>query len=971
MVRPAPRLPGVYVETVRPPPADPLPRMDVAAFVGFAASGPLHLPVAVEDAARFREIFGDDLILARDEARERDQRSLMGPAVEAFFANGGRRAFVVRVADKAQAETLLFRIPGLTDSGLSAAIARARSPGLWPAGLAPDTRLVRSRLFPAPDGGLSEREPDQFTLRIAPGTKAPRPGDLIEATFVNAGLIALIVVAQVENGVLTARQTEVFWRRAVGPSPPLSSPASPPASPASPPASPASPPVSPAMPPQVGALGIDDENLVPVDMTDPSVVALLGTAPLPDRLSVLTFDLVLWDGARIAHRLDGLGFAGEHPRYWAAAPDDAALFVEIQGRAARPINPVAERFRAEVSSPRFPLAGPGRDAQPRIWLPDGMKTGFDRNRAELPTRSPVSPLEAEGLASFSDSLFLDNRLSRINAQVLAAELEALFADEQVETEPLLGLHALAPIDEVSMLAVPDAVHRGWMRPTLSAPQPLAAPRLDPLPSDLDGFGRLAVSWSAVADAERYRLEIASTEDFDDIRPVTALTEGAAIPLASDCPAPVAVRVRAERRGAFGPWSNVRLGLVPAEEFGDCEGPDFDRLSLILSADLFASPAPTLSWGFETPVSPVPSPPDRFELQSGVESTLDDAVPVALDDDSATSHVPELIPGGGRYFRVRVLRGGSPGPWSETVYVGASALGGWTLEPEAEDPQGWLTAIHRGMIRFAAGRADAVALLSLPRHFREAEVESHLARLSPLIDDSTGPDEGNTLPAGAANVSELSISEQGALSYAALQHPWMSTADGSSQDFQPPDGAMAGLMARRAREDGAWIAAANLPLSGALALDPQFDDAAVIRLIARQVNPLRRDPRGFLVFNADTLSPADELRPLPARRLMILLRRLALREGSAYVFEPNNADFRAQVRRRFERMLSLIFERGGFAGDRPEAGFQVVTDASVNPPSAVDRGRFLVELRVAPSRPFRYLNVRLLRTGPERLSVQEA
>ena len=101
-------------------------------------------------------------------------------------------------------------------------------------------------------------------------------------------------------------------------------------------------------------------------------------------------------------------------------------------------------------------------------------------------------------------------------------------------------------------------------------------------------------------------------------------------------------------------------------------------------------------------------------------------------------------------------------------------------------------------------------------------------------------------------------------WAALQHPWMSTADGSSQDFQPPDGAMAGLMARRAREDGAWIAAANLPLSGALALDPQFDDAAVIRLIARQVNPLRRDPRGFLVFNADTLSPADELRPLPAR-----------------------------------------------------------------------------------------------------------
>ena len=38
-----------------------LPRMDVAAFVGFAAAGPLDVPVAVEDAARFRDVFGADL----------------------------------------------------------------------------------------------------------------------------------------------------------------------------------------------------------------------------------------------------------------------------------------------------------------------------------------------------------------------------------------------------------------------------------------------------------------------------------------------------------------------------------------------------------------------------------------------------------------------------------------------------------------------------------------------------------------------------------------------------------------------------------------------------------------------------------------------------------------------------------------------------------------------------------------------
>ena len=45
--RPA-RLPGVRFEAPPPPLAEVLPRMDVAVFVGFAASGPLHRPVVVE-----------------------------------------------------------------------------------------------------------------------------------------------------------------------------------------------------------------------------------------------------------------------------------------------------------------------------------------------------------------------------------------------------------------------------------------------------------------------------------------------------------------------------------------------------------------------------------------------------------------------------------------------------------------------------------------------------------------------------------------------------------------------------------------------------------------------------------------------------------------------------------------------------------------------------------------------------------
>ena len=54
------RLPGFRFETQAPPLPEVLPRMDVAVFVGFAASGPLQTPVAVESEPQFTAIFGDD-----------------------------------------------------------------------------------------------------------------------------------------------------------------------------------------------------------------------------------------------------------------------------------------------------------------------------------------------------------------------------------------------------------------------------------------------------------------------------------------------------------------------------------------------------------------------------------------------------------------------------------------------------------------------------------------------------------------------------------------------------------------------------------------------------------------------------------------------------------------------------------------------------------------------------------------------
>ena len=91
------RLPGVRFQAEPPRLRETLPRMDIAAFVGLAASGPLNIPVAIEDPAHFRDIFGGDFPLVWDPANGRMQSAYLTPAVESFFRNGGRRCYVVRV----------------------------------------------------------------------------------------------------------------------------------------------------------------------------------------------------------------------------------------------------------------------------------------------------------------------------------------------------------------------------------------------------------------------------------------------------------------------------------------------------------------------------------------------------------------------------------------------------------------------------------------------------------------------------------------------------------------------------------------------------------------------------------------------------------------------------------------------------------------------------------------------------------
>src|SRR5690349_20736698 len=100
---PAPVLPRPFLRFATPPspPGGDLPRMDVAGLAGVASAGPIGIPVAVEDPSSFVEIFGPPVGIAGAPGGG----GQLHAAVRAFFAAGGRRAWIVRAGDGATRST--------------------------------------------------------------------------------------------------------------------------------------------------------------------------------------------------------------------------------------------------------------------------------------------------------------------------------------------------------------------------------------------------------------------------------------------------------------------------------------------------------------------------------------------------------------------------------------------------------------------------------------------------------------------------------------------------------------------------------------------------------------------------------------------------------------------------------------------------------------------------------------------------
>jgi hypothetical protein len=1057
--------------------------MDVAVFVGFAASGPLHIPVAVEDVAQFTAIYGDDAPLAWDKGRGELVTAYLAPAVRAFFGNGGRRCWVVRVARQVRTESdnlncarsNYFPIPGLalaqfTSSGkinlISPAFARARSEGSWS-----DSLHVSSALLSRPlqvTGPIQMAGDSSEKLKVALALNSSKDvsgGDLLRLTFKEGYLLFMIIEAVEADDAsppissppgrqtfqVTSSKFAWFRKSAMTSPPPSLSQIKAYVFTSEPEAAAGSPPL-----PDNDQLSIPDFNSRPIDVLNEAAdwpvgdsellsikLALpAGEAPAPGSLmridvgqeqlwlavqeqgvkhdegsptstpngEQLNFELWCRRDEESVMSLSDLGFEATHPRYWANLPTDAERY-EVsdtdfdKGRVEMAFDKERVQLWRPTKDELFPLAG--NAAQDVFYLPLAIPVLPEQYLDHVKLLG--TGRERDGLSLFDASLFLDPSMTETFTGDLMTQADFIrFLGPS--PRKLIGLHAALSIEEATLLSVPDAVHLGWFKTSLegastpqdSLPLPhpewwhflpckpsqagtsccepvktsfvddeesvIAAPEL--MSSEVNGQpGTFMLSWSN-SDARQnaqYFLEESLNPDFSE---ATGIYYGTHRELAiyGRGTGNYYYRVRVRAGDEASDWSNgvilsAKIPLVHEPLRGyflACDIRVIEPPQLQVSESITQTGTFTLTWEMSVPDA-------NFILEEATDSDFNGAVVIYHGTETRLNIYGNAQ--GDYFYRVRAEVQWRSSDWSNGVAVRVTSAVEWQLNPVELYTTDALLAVQRAMVRMCAGRGDLFAILTMPEHYREDQAIEYVRTLKAATGPAITFDAPGINPLYPVQRTLLSFplgeGEKPAFSYSAIYHPWLINGEQTgTRAFKknPPDGTICGVFAKRALERGAWIAPANELLRDVIALASSILRGRRLDLQEAQINLIRQEPRGFVALSADTLSDDDDLRPINVRRLLILLRRLALGLGARYVFEPQSESFRRLVQRAFEGMLDRMFERGAFAGATPASSFQVVTNSSLNTPESVEQGRFIVELKVAPSLPLTFLTVRLVQTN---------
>ncbi len=253
--------------------------------------------------------------------------------------------------------------------------------------------------------------------------------------------------------------------------------------------------------------------------------------------------------------------------------------------------------------------------------------------------------------------------------------------------------------------------------------------------------------------------------------------------------------------------------------------------------------------------------------------------------------------------------------------------------------------------------DRFAIFDSPRDVADDDGNLDLIKLNPPVEGEE--DEENVLP----DYSD----------YAAFYFPWIEVydpvaksqnSDSDGRIYIPPSGYMAGIFARTDVNRGVHKAPANEVVMGALGLKYKISKKHQEGLNPQGVNCIREINGNIRVWGARTIGgdANGEFKYINVRRVLLYLRE-SIDEGTQWaVFEPNDYDLWAKIRRNVSAFLTNVWRDGALFGNTPAEAFYVKCDEETNPPEVRELGQVITEIGVAVVRPAEFVIFRITQWG---------
>ncbi len=193
------------------------------------------------------------------------------------------------------------------------------------------------------------------------------------------------------------------------------------------------------------------------------------------------------------------------------------------------------------------------------------------------------------------------------------------------------------------------------------------------------------------------------------------------------------------------------------------------------------------------------------------------------------------------------------------------------------------------------------------------------------------------------------------------YPWLMTNDSLNlpEQLLPPDGVVAGLLARNALSRGTFMDATKIVPNQIFGTVPQLGKenynvpeapanlgGGVIRpplILAQRVSLFGPTPSGYRLLSDVTTSLDTSYRSAPTRRLISAVVRTARNVGEGLAFEASGPRLWGRVQNLMEAALASYWQAGALDGVAASSAFTVRCDRSTMTQNDLDNGRVIAEV----------------------------